>query len=69
MTTLDVRMIAQRVRAILTDPHATAPTTGDASLDLALASLADHRRAGQPLARPHARGYWYALPPSVYARD
>lgn len=69
MTTLDVRMIAQQVRAVLADPHAAAPVTGDASLDLALASLADHRRAGRPLAGPHARGYWYALPPSVYARD
>ncbi len=69
MTTLDVRMIAQLVRAILTDPHAAAPATGDASLDLALASLAAHRRADRPLAGPHAAGFWYKPFPSVYARD
>jgi len=69
MTPIDVRTIARLVRAILTDPHAAAPATGDASLDLALASLAEHRRAGRPLAGPHALGYWYALPPSACARD
>ncbi len=69
MTTIDVRVLAQQVRAILADPHAAAPVTGDASLDTALASLAEHRRADRPLAGPHAAGFWYKPSPFVYARD
>ena len=69
MPPIDVRVLAQQVRAILADPHAAAPATGDASLDLALAALAKHRRMGRPLVGPHAAGFWYKPFPSVYARD
>ncbi len=64
MAPIDIRTLAPRVRAILADPQADAPRTGDAALDKALDTLAARLRAGQSLGGLHANGgYWYSAPP------
>lgn len=67
MSSLDLGILAQRVLAILTDPHRPPPATGDTLLDGALAALAQRRRDEQPLDVAHL-GFWEAPPPARHAQ-
>ncbi len=67
MLPVDIRTLAQQVRAILADPQAVVPATGDITLDKTLAALSIRRRSGRPLAGLHVDGpYWHAESTSIF---
>ncbi len=60
MPRVTMTALTPHVQAILADPS-TVPTTDDAALDLALAHLAQRRRARQPLVDSHGLAlFWNA---------
>lgn len=58
MPRVDMTTLTAHVQTVLADPF-TAPATGDAALDAALAQLAQHRRAGQPLVDSHGLAFYW----------
>lgn len=65
MAAVDLPALTTQVQAILADPHAKVPPTGNRALDDALAALGQHRRAKQPLPGPQAQ-YWDLVPQPVH---
>lgn len=69
MPAIDVSALTRQVQTVLADPHAETTPTGTPSLDTALALLRRQRRAGAPLASPHALGFWYTPPARIHAHE
>jgi hypothetical protein len=64
MLRIDLSVLAAHVHAVIADPHACLPSTGDTTLDEALADLARRRRSPESQASSNGPLFWLTPVPA-----